>query len=315
MALRMQLNSFYMRLLVAAIAVAVIVAFSRPQWKTGNKNVISSLPNGVHLNPSRLYASNKDDGKEEKKVKSTKFDRVVNDFIGKRYGAGSYFYGQRLSDLSEEEFAERRGLRQQKSAKKDEPMKDNAILIVGSLDEIGQWVAFELGEKGFNIRIACDDKQRAVNIFGENNVDIIELKKDSSEEQYATAIEGVQALVLCPNFAPKWIGLDSSECVIAERIVDMSLRAKEAKVGKVKKIVSISRCIPGLDEAGSRSTAQNQPKGGLIDSILSASADAPVYKSFRALHTKIEDVVRTAGFEYAVVRAPAVVEVSNAPEV
>jgi hypothetical protein len=34
--------------------------------------------------------------------KSTKFDRVVNDFVGKRYGAGAAFYGKRESDLSEE---------------------------------------------------------------------------------------------------------------------------------------------------------------------------------------------------------------------
>ena len=43
-----------------------------------------------------------------KKVKSTKFDRVIDDFIGKKYGSGQYFYGPRTSGLSEEEIQKRK---------------------------------------------------------------------------------------------------------------------------------------------------------------------------------------------------------------
>ena len=45
------------------------------------------------------------------------------------------------------------------------------------MNQIGQWVAFELNEKGFQIRVACSDKQYAIKIFGLDNVDIVELKK------------------------------------------------------------------------------------------------------------------------------------------
>lgn len=41
---------------------------------------------------------------EPEKKKSTKFDRVIDDFIGKRYGAGEAFYGKRMSDLDEETY-------------------------------------------------------------------------------------------------------------------------------------------------------------------------------------------------------------------
>jgi hypothetical protein len=67
-------------------------------------------------------------------------------------------------------------------------LKDNAILIFGSLNQIGQWVAFELNEKGFQIRVACSDKQEAIKIFGLNNVDVVELKEGASEELYARYI-------------------------------------------------------------------------------------------------------------------------------
>jgi hypothetical protein len=45
-----------------------------------------------------------------KKIKSTKFDRVIDDFMSKKYGSGQYFYGPRTSGLSEEEYAELRGV-------------------------------------------------------------------------------------------------------------------------------------------------------------------------------------------------------------
>ena len=41
---------------------------------------------------------------EPEKKKSTKFDRAIDDFIGKRYGAGEAFYGKRMSDLDEETY-------------------------------------------------------------------------------------------------------------------------------------------------------------------------------------------------------------------
>ena len=60
-----------------------------------------SLPNyrrAFHL------SQQKGNQNEPEKKKSTKFDRVIDDFIGKRYGAGEAFYGKRMSDLDEDTY-------------------------------------------------------------------------------------------------------------------------------------------------------------------------------------------------------------------
>ena len=86
--------------------------------------------------------------KKPMKPKKSKFDRVVDDFIGKRFGAGDYFYGERISQLTDEEY-----MNQYEAVDEEEtlerPLKDNAILLVGSLEAMGQWVAFELAGKCF----------------------------------------------------------------------------------------------------------------------------------------------------------------------
>jgi len=94
-----------------------------------------------------------------KKIKSTKFDRVIDDFMSKKYGSGQYFYGPRTSGLSEEEYAELRGVdvnvpKNNGENENDEnyEFKPNSILIYGDIDSasdyaIGQWIAFELLER------------------------------------------------------------------------------------------------------------------------------------------------------------------------
>jgi hypothetical protein len=44
---------------------------------------------------------------------------------------------------------------------------------------------------GFQIRVACSDKQEAIKIFGLNNVDVVELKEGASEALYARAVQGI----------------------------------------------------------------------------------------------------------------------------
>jgi hypothetical protein len=112
-------------------------------------------------------------------------------------------------------------MRGQNREKADEelPLKDNAILLYGDLDVL-QWVAFELGEKGFDLRVACGKKldagklsgyfmtrQKArclhsilfcftVEVFGlpGKNVDIVEVREDSSDDDFARAVDGAQAI-------------------------------------------------------------------------------------------------------------------------
>ena len=231
----------------------------------------------------------------------------MNDFVGKRYGAGSAFYGARSSDLSEEEYAELTGVNKADEIPAEQKiLKENAILIFGSLNEIGQWVAFELNEKGFQIRVACSDRQNAVKIFGLDNVDIVELKKDATEEQYARAVEGVQAVVFCQNFQPKidfFNSVGKAETNTALSLLDIAVRARDAGVGSVKKIVAVSRNI--IDNP-------KIPKGdgdNILNAIIIGQTDNKIYSSFRSMHSSFEDLIRQSGFEYTVVRAPSVVEV------
>jgi hypothetical protein len=127
--------------------------------------------------------------KSAKIKKSTKVDRIIDDFMGKRYGNGEFFYGKRTSDLSEEEFVEKTG--GSKIPDDDGPLRENAILIVGGIETMAQWIAFDLAEKGFTIRIACEDRKNAIEWFGlpGNNVDIISLTSSSTDEKFARAVQ------------------------------------------------------------------------------------------------------------------------------
>jgi len=260
----------------------------------GKKNVDE---NGEKKNEPSLI-------KEILSGKSTKFDRVVNDFVGKRYGAGAAFYGKRESDLSEEEYGDSMGYNDREAVIPDNEkiLKDNAILIFGSLNQIGQWVAFELNEKGFQIRVACSDKQEAIKIFGLNNVDVVELKEGASEELYARAVQGVQAVVFCQNFQPKMEVMNKegkAETAIARGLLDIAIKARDAGVGTLTKIVAVSRNVP----------QQSIIDGGnILNSFLQGQADSKIYSPFRDMHSSFERLVQESGFEYTVVRAPSIVE-------
>eukprot|EP01041_Mallomonas_annulata_P000441 gene441-790_t len=264
---------------------------------------------------SLLMSSNDDDSakKTSKPQKSTKFDRVVDDFMSKRYGNGEFFYGKRTSDMTEEEYTEKTG--GPKVRDEDAPLRDNAILIVGGIDTMAQWVAFDLAEKGFNIRISGETMKEVTEWFGlpGNNVDIVPLTPTSSEESYARAIQGVQAIVFSGNFDPKVsLGPLLDPCrrylTVASRLIDMADRAKTAGVGEVQKIVQISRQTPWKGDSSSSWTSlvgssQTSPFQSLFDAV-SGITDSTPYDDFRALHGELEKRVRVSGFDYVIVRAP-----------
>lgn len=256
-------------------------------------------------------SDNKDKSNDVKK--NTMFDRVVDDFIGKRYGAGEAFYGKRTSQLTEEEYQLMRGdvpINKEKELLNRE-FKDNAVLIVfgvtGSYAP-GQWIAFELAEKGFNVRVVCDDVKKAVEIFGYDNVDLIKLNADSSEKDYAKAIQGTQAMIICSNFEPVAdLGIFNlfplpgggglkkaeDETTVAQRLLDVSTRARKGGIGQVKKVVHLSRVTERKGKAGS-----------VIQGLWDSSADNQVFDDFRSLHVELESFIRKSGIEYVIVRAP-----------
>ena len=80
----------------------------------------------------------------------------IDDFVGKRYGAGEAWYGKKKSDLSDDEVIEIENKQMPRKEVSDDELKTNAVLIVGdvkSLGAIGDWVGFDLAAKGFNIRV------------------------------------------------------------------------------------------------------------------------------------------------------------------
>lgn len=239
------------------------------------------------------------------------FERSLDDFIGKRYGAGEAFYGQRTSRLTEDEYEKTQ--KPKRVYDKDAPMKDESVLIVGGLDEVGQWLAYELNDKGFNVRVACSSLKQATDIFGFPgfNADIIELKGDETDEKtYAQAINGVQAIILCSNFnpQPEWGPLGNkldSELATARNVISIAQKARQAKVGEVKKIVHVSRVVP------SQLKCSTDPITALTDKV----ADNDIYSKFRSRHEEVEKYVRASQFDYSIVRAPPVVLEARPPAV
>ena len=263
-------------------------------------------------------SSNNDNRNSNKKVKSTKFDRIIDDFVGKKYGAGQAFYGPRTSGLSEEEYAKLRGVDVNASKNKDDnenddnfEFKPNSILLYGDIDSksdysIGQWIAFELLEKGFNVRIVCKNKKEGFQAFGPNgkNVDYIYLDTNSDEKWYARAIEGVQAIIFCHSFQPTvdygLFNIFKNNMLICEKLINFASMSRKAQVGDIKKVVYLSRYL----SPSYMNEYKNKYGDGKSDSI-----DNTKYNEFRQLHFNIEDQLRNSGIEYGIIRAPIDVDV------
>ena len=276
-----------------------------------------------HLISMKISSNNDNPNNNNNKVKSTKFDRIIDDFIGKKYGSGQYFYGPRTSGLSEEEYAKLRGVDINASKKKDDnenddnfEFKPNSILLYGDIDTnsdyaIGQWIAFELLEKGFNVRIVCKNKKEGFQAFGPNgkNVDYIYLDSTSDEKFYARAIEGVQAIIFCHSFQPTVdYGLfniftnnnlinDKNKMLICEKLINFASMSRKAKIGDIKKIVYLSRYLsPSYMNENINKNNNNR-------------IDNSKYDEFRQLHFNIENLLRKSGIEYGIIRAPTDVDV------
>jgi len=247
---------------------------------------------GARYNSMRLLSMNSP-------PKKSKFDRAIDDFMGKRYGKGEAWYGKRMSDLSDDEYDEMVGEKNTRQPLEDIELKENSILIVGSLESVGQFIAFELGGKGFNIRVVSENRKDAISLFGlpGNNVDIIELDPNSDEKQFARCIQDVQAVIFCGNFEPAislFLKKSKEYCIVASKLLDFVRKANQAKVGDTKKVIYLSReCQP----SGSKINR------GLLESF--GCADATYYQDFRSLHKDMEQLVRRSGIDYCIVRAPA----------
>lgn len=253
--------------------------------------------------------------------KSSKFDRILDDFIGKKFGAGEAFYGKRTSTLSDEEYAE---LTKDEKSKEEvaaeyenQPLKNNAILLVGEPEaDVIQWIALELLEKGFNVRLAVQDQKRAIQELGQPgfNVDMVKLSTDSKFERYARAIQDVQAIIFCSNYYPfdSLLGSKSQKNFeIAEKIINLATKAKEAKVGSVQKIVHLSRYLPNLTSKKSNNPIDFLGEAGALvfnalwEGSETLRSDGYFFDKFRNSHKEFEQVIKKSTFDYVIVRAPA----------
>lgn len=288
----------YFSLLLQLLLITKSWAF----LKTSTPSSIGNFINGALHRP--LHAKESPTSDDENKKKSTKFDRVIDDFIGKRYGAGEAFYGKRMSDLDEDAYSEIQNRNKPRSFSNNPP-KENAIAIYGSLDSIGQFLVYELNEKGFNIRLLTDNVKGAINMFGlpGNNVDIIELKLESPLESYTKAVEGAQAVIFSGNFDPVMnllIGSCRKYNQIAIKLLEIMRQTKQNTKGtSIQKIVHVSRY----------SEAVGMKLQNPFD--LFENAESGLFSTFRSLAFDLEEAVRDSSFEYVVVRAPGLVEVSR----
>lgn len=246
-----------------------------------------------------------DEGKGGSK-KSTAFERGLNDFIGKRYGAGESFYGRRQSRLSEEEYQEARAAIEKPLFDENAEFRKNAVLVVGGEQDIAQWIVFDLVEKGFAVRVASLDRKSSIAVYGlpGANVDLVELKATAAEYQesdYFRAISDAQAVVLCAAFSSS-DGKGGEEAAMAQLLLK-AIEKKRAAGGKqdVQKIVNISRFVPKA-WPGAEGSALSDFVGRLFGGNGGGRGGSGT--TGQALHSSLEASVRSSSLDYVVVRAP-----------
>lgn len=200
------------------------------------------------------------------KSKSTKGDRVLDDFLGKKMGKGYVFYGAPTANLDDDEVAEMSRLGAEE-ALAEAPLKPNAILVLGATGATGQWVVLKLLDKGFNLRLFSRDLGRAEQAFGPDgaNGDIF-LGDAAAEEDLALAAAGAQAVVAVALGGRGFFGRPTFGQKEAEGVARLVSACRAT--GTVKKIVLMSE----TGASGARAEAEKALQNSGIDySIVRAS--------------------------------------------
>ena len=162
---------------------------------------------------------------------------------------------------------------------------------------IGQYIIYELAEKGFNIRVLTDNMKSTINLLGlpGNNVDIIRLNKESSLATYLKAVQGCQAVIFCGNFDPQpnlLIGPCREYNSMVLKLLNIIVEGRKKKSLDMQKIVLVSRA---LEED---TILEGNPLQNLF------SVQGSLYSEYRQLADELEEYVRQSGVEYAIVRGP-----------
>ncbi len=267
-------------------------------------------------------SSKRDKEPPQQPVKSTKFDRIIADFVGKRYGAGQVFYGRRTSQLSEAEYQQELNKNRKPTSLADAAsmeLKNNAILLIGDPNlEVLQWVAFELLEKGFSVRLCCERFKDAVDVFGIPgfNIDIVIINKESNEKEILRCVMGIQAIICAPNFFPSFqpfsneLTTETSSYTICKLLLDQAESLRRNKKLDLAKVIYVSRFIPS--EVVNRQGASTSrwlilAKLLLLEDPGSINVADTTFDMFRQRHGDFEALIRNYGFDYVIVRAPGLV--------
>jgi hypothetical protein len=105
--------------------------------------------------------------KTDKARKLCKNARLMDDFFGKRMGAGTVFYGESLSDMDDETYAKKvEGGNDNDARLEIKALRKNPVLVVGATGKTGQWVVTDLLSKGFRVRAFVRNLNKAEDLFG-----------------------------------------------------------------------------------------------------------------------------------------------------
>jgi uncharacterized protein YbjT (DUF2867 family) len=226
--------------------------------------------------------------KTDKARKLSKNARLMDDFFGKRMGAGTVFYGESLSDMDDETYAKKvEGGNDNDARLEIKALRENPVLVVGATGKTGQWVVTDLLSKGFSVRAFVRNLNKAEDLFGwdGSNLDVFEGNvKDLSA--LTEAMKGALAVIYCagsrevigPNAFAQVDGLGVENAVKAAQL------SGEGGVPSVRKFILLS------------SIGVSKPDGyGFVGKLLGDPLKAKA---------RGEDAVRRGNLEsYCIVRA------------
>ncbi len=284
-----------MLILIVLCLIGVINSYITP-WTAG------------HIIRGKSLFAEPEEPKDDKK-QNTRFARGLDDFVGKRYGAGEAFYGKRKSEMSEEDFQAMRLLRAPKQEEIVQDLRNNAILVVGGIEDVNQWAVFDLLEKGFNIRVATTDKAKAVESFGLDgeNVDIVvcDGQYGPSPDEFEYLMGGVQAAIFADNLIVNNKGAQE-ECVLAQRIMKHVIEQQKVKGrDELKKVVLVSHAggFKGGKGIGNK----------ILDKLFNpfGRAEGGPNEVIGKRHAALEKTIRDSGYDYVIVRTPPIVQTAG----
>lgn len=231
--------------------------------------------------------------KEGDARKLSKNQRLLDDFLGKRMGQGTAFYGESLADMDEDAYAQK--VEAQGAKDKDErlevrPLRENPVLVVGATGGTGQWVVTDLLSKGFSVRAFVRSLDKAEDLFGWDGANLDVFEGDVKDaEALKEAAQGALAIVYCAG-SREILGGNSFEQVDGLGVENAVRAARESGGGapgappSVRKFVLLS------------SIGVSKPDGyGLLGKVLGDPLKAKA---------RGERAVREGGLEsYCIVRA------------